>query len=117
MKGTYELDRLIGASPASASVLDIMAASGTKEASAAYRKATGEVIHLEGKLHRCNNLSGGDLSIFHQRWLWSLLRRPLRKLPSATAAATARKLPPPLLGQRTPLMRVSPLPTTSTKAL
>ena len=30
MEGTYELDRLIGASPASASVLDIMAASGTK---------------------------------------------------------------------------------------
>ena len=118
MEGTYELDRLIGASPASASVLDIMAASGTKEASADYREATGEVINLEGKLHRCNNLIGGDLSIFHQRWLWSLLRRPLRKLPSATAAtaaATARKLPLPLLGQRTPLMRVSPLPTTFTK--
>ena len=114
MEGTYELDRLIRASPASASVLDIMAASGTRTKEA----STGEVIHLEGKLHRCNNLSGGDLSIFHQRWLWSLLRRPLRKLPSATAAtaaATARKLPPPLLGQRTPLMRVSPLPTTSTK--
>ena len=30
MEGTYELDRFIGASPASASVLDIMAASGTK---------------------------------------------------------------------------------------
>ena len=115
MEGTYELDSFIGASPASASVLDIMAASGTKEASADYREATGEVIHLEGKLHRCNNLSGGDLSIFHQRWLWSLLRRPLRKLPSATAA-TVRKLPPPLLGQRTPLMRVSPLPATSTMA-
>ena len=122
MEGTYELDRLIGASPAPASVLDIMTASGssTREASADYREATGEVIHLEGKWHRCNNLAGGDLSIFHQRWLWSLLRRPLRKLPSATAAtaaATARKFPPPLLGQRTPLMRVSPLPTTSTKFL
>ena len=38
MEDTYELDRLIGASPASASVLDIIAASGsrtfTKEASA-----------------------------------------------------------------------------------
>ena len=58
MEGTYELDRLIGASPASASVLDIMAASGTKEASADNREATGEVIHLEGKLHHCNNLTG-----------------------------------------------------------
>ena len=58
MEGTYELDRLIGASPASASVLDIMAASGTKKASADNREATGEVIHLEGKLHRCNNLTG-----------------------------------------------------------
>jgi len=45
MEGTYELDRLIGASPAPASVLDIMTASGslTKEASADYREATGEV--------------------------------------------------------------------------
>ena len=70
MEGTYELDRLVGASPASASVLDIMAASGadiiaasgarTKEASADYREATGEVIHLEGKSHRCDNLTGGD---------------------------------------------------------
>ena len=62
MEGTYELDRLIG-SPASASVRDIMAASGartlTKEASADYREATGEVIHLEGKSHRCDNLTGG----------------------------------------------------------
>ena len=100
MEGTYELDRLIGASPASASVLDIMAASGTEKASADNREATGEVIHLEGKLHRCNNLSGGDLSIFHQRWLWSLLRRPLGKLPPAER-----------------LMTASTLPTTSAKAL
>ena len=63
MEGTYELDRFIG-SPASASVRDIMAASGTrtltKEASADYREATGEVLHLEGKSHRCDNLTGGD---------------------------------------------------------
>ena len=61
MEGTYELDRLIGASPAPASVLDIMTASGslTKEASADYREATGEVIYLEGKSHRCDNLTGG----------------------------------------------------------
>ena len=45
MEGTYELDRFIGASPASASVLDIMAASGTRTKEA----STGEVIHLEGK--------------------------------------------------------------------
>ena len=50
MEGTYELDRLIGASPASASVLDIMAASGTKEASADYRGATGEVIHFRREI-------------------------------------------------------------------
>ena len=49
MEGPYELDRLIGESPASASVLDIMAASGTKVAFADYREVTGEVIHLEGK--------------------------------------------------------------------
>ena len=64
MEDTYELDRLIGASPASASVLDIIAASSsrtlTKEASADYREATGEVLHLEGKSHRCDNLTGGD---------------------------------------------------------
>ena len=62
MEGTYELDRFIG-SPASASVRDIMAASGTrtltKEASADYREATGEVIYLEGKSHRCDNLTCG----------------------------------------------------------
>ena len=50
MGNTYELDCLIGASPASASVLDIIAASASasrtlpKEASAEDREAVGEVI-------------------------------------------------------------------------
>merc|ERR1719237_1278555 len=47
MEDTYELDRLIGAFPASASVLDIIAASASrtlpKEASAEDREAVGEV--------------------------------------------------------------------------
>ena len=58
MEDTYELDRLIGASPASASVLDIIAASSsrtlTKEASAEDREAVGEVIIEKRKLHFCN---------------------------------------------------------------
>ena len=53
MEDTYELDRLIGASPASASVLDIIAAS-SREASAEDREAVGEVIIVERKLHFCN---------------------------------------------------------------
>merc|ERR1719290_931136 len=43
MEGTYELDRLIGASPASASVLDIMAASG-----GGYMEGTYELDRLIG---------------------------------------------------------------------
>ena len=62
MEDTYELDRLIGASPASASVLDIIAASGsrtlTKEASAEDREAVGEVISVERILHFCKDLTG-----------------------------------------------------------
>ena len=60
MEDTYELDRLIGASPASASVLDIIAASASasrtlpKEASAEDREAVGEVIIEKRKLHFCN---------------------------------------------------------------
>ena len=62
MEDTYELDRLIGASPASASVLHIIAASGsrtlTKEASAEEREAVGEVISVERILHFCKDLTG-----------------------------------------------------------
>ena len=60
MEDTYELDSMIGASPASASVLDIIAASASasrtlpKEASAEDREAVGEVIIVERKLHFCN---------------------------------------------------------------
>ena len=58
LEDTYELARLLGASPASASVLDIIAASSsrtlTKEASAEDREAVGEVIIEKRKLHFCN---------------------------------------------------------------
>ena len=58
MEDTYELDRLIGASTASASVIDIIAASASrtlpKEAFAEDREAVGEVIIVERKLHFCN---------------------------------------------------------------
>ena len=58
MEDTYELDRLIGASPASASILDIIAASASrtlpKEASAEDMKGVVEVIIVERKLHFCN---------------------------------------------------------------
>ena len=58
MEDTYELDRLIGASPASASVLDIIAASASrtlpKEASAEDMEGVVEVIIVERKLHFCN---------------------------------------------------------------
>ena len=47
---TYELDRLISATPASASILDILTASGM-DASAEAREAVGEVISAERKLH------------------------------------------------------------------
>ena len=57
MKGTYELDRLIGASPASASVLDIMAASGTKEASADYREPQRKRARLDGSSDLLNLLT------------------------------------------------------------
>ena len=58
MEDTYELDRLIGASPASASILDIIAASASrtlpKEASAEDMEDVVEVIIVERKLHFCN---------------------------------------------------------------
>ena len=96
MEDTYELDSMIGASPASASVLDIIAASSsrtlTKEASAEDREAVGEVIG------NCISVTDVDLSILHPRWLW-------------------RRLLQPLLEQRTRLMTASSLPTTSAKAL
>ena len=40
---TYELDRLIAATPGSASILDILTAASGKDASAEAREAVGEV--------------------------------------------------------------------------
>ena len=128
MEDTDELDGFIGASTAFASVLDIITASGlplplTKEASAEDREAVREVISAERELHFCNDSTDVDLSIFHPRWLWSmqlwwrlvwsLLRRPLRKLPPARPPSWRRLLQPlPLLEQRMLLRKAS----TSTKA-
>mgnify|MGYP007015865944 CR=1 FL=1 len=59
MEDTYELDRLIGASPASASVLDIIAASAKEASWRPWRpwEAGGKVIIVERKLHFCNRCS------------------------------------------------------------
>ena len=55
MDASYELDRLL---PASASILDIIAASASrtlpKEASAEDMEGVVEVIIVERKLHFCN---------------------------------------------------------------
>ena len=63
MEDTYELDRLIQASPGSASILDILTASGM-DASAEARVAVGEVISAERKLHVCKDLPDVGQSIF-----------------------------------------------------
>ena len=66
MEDTYELDRLIGASPASASVLDIIAASASKtafleEIAATTATTAGAEDASDDGLPIANHLCGGSL--------------------------------------------------------
>ena len=110
-----ELDRLIEASPSSATVLDIITASGScKEDSAEDIEAFKEVIiNVDGKRHLRNTWTDIFTSIFHQRWRQPWQRRR-RKLSAGRRPSLRRSL------QSLPLLMMpstTPLPTTSTKTL